>query len=511
MNRLSKVASVVLVTFCVVFGGCAHTFNANFSDFVSDLGPSHENDLDDFKFDPLPLNDAQTESEKVVDAIVETGSNDFLPETSQENFNAETDASVIHLQPQLPDTTVDRNQFNPATVINSKTNQSPEYAFAHRDFAPSTAKHAIAQEKLKISLVPVNENANQTETTTIVELPELRPNNTALKAIENTSEQEISTILNPLMPPPFADNPEMEPLQELVAIESTPKQLGRATDGNDLELELGLESELNFVDQLIAETFEMDSTQLVSMTVSSTEPVAETPWPQQLENTIQALERELESEGNKLGVESYESAIKILRSLKTVLESSEDGFFDRPELVESWNLQINALNSVMEQAEGADWSQNTTKALSQLNRALLPLRQAADLSLMGSCFCRKVTGYGQYETFEASDFEPNQKVLVYCEIENFMPILESESGSKKYRTKISSSCRITDSNGEVVQTIDYPAVSDFARNIRRDFFMHVPVQFDKLKPGSYQLQLMVEDFGSDKTATLREPLSFQIR
>ena len=126
-------------------------------------------------------------------------------------------------------------------------------------------------------------------------------------------------------------------------------------------------------------------------------------------------------------------------------------------------------------------------------------------------FCKKITGYGQYTPFPKTEFHSDQKVLVYCEIENFAPLLETRDGVTNYQTQLSSSFWIKDADGHIVQQHDFPVVTDHARNLRRDFFMHLPVTLAQLKSGTYRLQVKVRDHGSGKSAELDQPLEFTIR
>jgi hypothetical protein len=151
-----------------------------------------------------------------------------------------------------------------------------------------------------------------------------------------------------------------------------------------------------------------------------------------------------------------------------------------------------------------------SQALEHLQQAVHELQAIAELKLAFATFCNKIVGYGQYANYETNEFSPNQKVLVYCEIENFAPLLETKHGVTNYQTQLSSSFWIKDQAGLIVQQHDFPMVTDHARNLRRDFFMHLPVSFSDLPAGSYSLQIRVRDHGSGKTASLTSPLEFSI-
>ncbi len=152
-----------------------------------------------------------------------------------------------------------------------------------------------------------------------------------------------------------------------------------------------------------------------------------------------------------------------------------------------------------------------SQALEHLQQAVHELQAIAELKLPFATFCNKITGYGQYSTYSNNEFSSDQKVLIYCEIENFAPLLETKNGVTNYQTQLSSSFWIKDQEGLIVQQQDFPMVTDHARNLRRDFFMHLPVSFSELPKGIYSLQIQVRDHGSVKTAALSSPLEFSIR
>ena len=64
--------------------------------------------------------------------------------------------------------------------------------------------------------------------------------------------------------------------------------------------------------------------------------------------------------------------------------------------------------------------------------------------------------------------------------------------------------------GRVVQQAEYPVVEDVVRKRRRDFYMYFPVQLKRLPVGSYRLELLVEDLGGNKTASM-PAMDFMVR
>jgi len=133
------------------------------------------------------------------------------------------------------------------------------------------------------------------------------------------------------------------------------------------------------------------------------------------------------------------------------------------------------------------------------------------LTISTAAFCSRVSGYGQYSPMNSLHFRSGQQTLVYCEIENYLPLAETVKDLTTYRTKIRSSISVINKDGQVVQKMEFPVVEDVARRFRQDFYMHLPVTIASLPEGDYSLQLTVEDLGSGKSANLDPPLSFSVR
>ncbi len=236
-------------------------------------------------------------------------------------------------------------------------------------------------------------------------------------------------------------------------------------------------------------------------------------WQNQLRRTIEVFEDEIDHALDSTETEKLKTALAILQALETDFDNQATQA-DSPEseLKEYWSHQIQAVNELLKHSSvGNGSSPSASLALEHLHLAVNELAAVADLKLAFTAFCTKVAGFGQYTPFGNSEFSSNQSVLVYCEIENFAPLLETQNGTTNYQTQLSSSFWITNDAEAIVQQQDYPAVTDNARNLRRDFFMHLPVTFAKLPSGEYALHIKVRDHGSGKTATLEQAMKFSIR
>ena len=118
------------------------------------------------------------------------------------------------------------------------------------------------------------------------------------------------------------------------------------------------------------------------------------------------------------------------------------------------------------------------------------LDESAPLTVRHLAFCTEVQSYGCTKRFEKYEFQPNQEVLLYAEVENFA----SEPTSKGYHTSLKSSYQILDARGQRVAEHAFAATEEYCQNRRRDFFIGYHFCLPKgIAPGKYSLQLAIED------------------
>ncbi len=283
----------------------------------------------------------------------------------------------------------------------------------------------------------------------------------------------------------------------------------------------------SFFEKMIAASLEMGEVDLASSETDVAAPIAATEmmvshcetgksnlnWRSQLNVTIQVFEDEIERAADDDRVQKLRTGLSILQALeKNYSVLWDDGDRSTNEMRQYWEHQIQAIDEVLKYpGAGSEGVHSASLALQHLQDAVHELSALAELKLPFAIFCTKVSGYGQYKPFASFEFASNQDVLVYCEIDNFAPLLETRDGITNYKTKLSSSFWITGDKDTIVQQQDFPVVTDDARNLRRDFFMHLPVTFADLPTGNYQLHVQVRDHGSGKVATLEQPLGFSVR
>jgi hypothetical protein len=146
----------------------------------------------------------------------------------------------------------------------------------------------------------------------------------------------------------------------------------------------------------------------------------------------------------------------------------------------------------------SDRAAQTVTRLASAQRALDPL---VPLEIRNLQFCRHIDGFGNYETFGVNEFTAGQQLLLYTEVRHFM----SESDpSGVYRTLLESEIEIY-SEGPTRELIDrtvFPSTEDLCRTRRSDYFHSYRIDLpSSLQPGTYVLELTVEDRLAGKAAT----------
>ncbi len=165
-----------------------------------------------------------------------------------------------------------------------------------------------------------------------------------------------------------------------------------------------------------------------------------------------------------------------------------------------WNSVLATLST----ATGPETPDEATLAY-HLNAAVESLESYAPLQINALCFCRKIDGFGHYDSLESPAVRPGQRLLLYCELAG----LRYESDRENFRARISSRVEILDADkGTPVWSETQGQGEDVCRRRRRDFYVNygfvVPA---KLSPGSYSLRLSQTDLVADKTVTAEVPFT----
>lgn len=152
-------------------------------------------------------------------------------------------------------------------------------------------------------------------------------------------------------------------------------------------------------------------------------------------------------------------------------------------------------------------SRRFTTALPQMREATKFAAAATDsLEVRSLAFCTAIEAYGQIKPFSGNRFDAGQQVILYCEVENFT-VTEVTEG---YQTHLQGSYDIYNDDNEKVVSQLLPADQQISANYLRDYFiayqMHLPQQ---LSPGTYRLQLTMEDVSGKKYGQASIPLEIK--
>jgi hypothetical protein len=158
---------------------------------------------------------------------------------------------------------------------------------------------------------------------------------------------------------------------------------------------------------------------------------------------------------------------------------------------EFWSKQMYALSVLMDASRQPDRGKRATEAAIQLGEAQLKLCQTGLLVVRNLAFCTEVSSYGVYKPFDKAEFKPEQRVVLYAEVENFV----SHSTPQGHHTALRASYQIFDNRGAKVDEQELPTMEEYCQNPRRDFFVaYSDVRLPKqIYDGRYTLKLTIED------------------
>jgi hypothetical protein len=178
---------------------------------------------------------------------------------------------------------------------------------------------------------------------------------------------------------------------------------------------------------------------------------------------------------------------------------------------EFWQKQFESINQAL---SGSDYSdsdlarlQTAKDLLEDLKQSVRQLESQAKLKVFNGEFCTEISGFGQFRAFPSTQFRAQQRMLIYCEVENYT----SAERDLSFHTTLRGSYLIRDGQGRAVQQAQFATVEDVSSSRRHDFYMYFPIQLTELPPGEYRLELNVEDTLANQTASLEPNLTFQVK
>jgi hypothetical protein len=162
---------------------------------------------------------------------------------------------------------------------------------------------------------------------------------------------------------------------------------------------------------------------------------------------------------------------------------------------EFWTKEVYGLATYLDSARVAEPSRRAAEAAGYLSKAAVRLAETGTLAVKSLAFCSEVHSYGVYTTFPKHEFRPDQKLLLYCEVENF----KSEETAKGFHTALKASYEVLDSRGHRVVERELPLTEEHCQNHRRDYFIpYVVWTPERIYDGNYTLRLTIEDTLSKK-------------
>lgn len=221
-------------------------------------------------------------------------------------------------------------------------------------------------------------------------------------------------------------------------------------------------------------------------------------WQASLDEAILALAGETRGEPRTPGDAARQARLRLLQlvagdreqALKPIagLGVAEQDF---------WSAELFGLSTWLDDRRLTEPDERAAAAHKHLSKAVGKLGEASMLVVRGLEFCTEVSSYGIYTPFKTAEFEPNQQVLLYAEVENFK-CEETEAG---WHTSLRGSYGIVDSQGRRVAAADFAPTEETCRNPRRDFFIAFLLRLpDRIYPGDYTLKLTVVDRLGEKIA-----------
>ncbi len=242
-------------------------------------------------------------------------------------------------------------------------------------------------------------------------------------------------------------------------------------------------------------------------------------WQKQLRLAISRLRQDLESES--LDEIEYARLRACLGLLQLATEDPEqamealDGFDDQQ--LEFWRQTIMGLGILLDSDELPKLRYRVDSATEHLQKGVSSLATLGPLRLGNLAFCTKVEGYGSFVECNPDALQPGKPVLLYVEVENFdieqMARASSDDDHSRssrrqsrsvaqppmYETELHGRYEILDMNQRTIVSRTLPVDRNRCRNHRRDYFIPYMLYMpDDIAPGSYMLELTVEDKKGDK-------------
>ena len=151
-------------------------------------------------------------------------------------------------------------------------------------------------------------------------------------------------------------------------------------------------------------------------------------------------------------------------------------------------------------------SRHWSLVMNSQREATNQLAATSNLEVKSLAFCTEVERYGVVTKFPKTQFQADQEVLLYCEIDN----VAAEKVRNGYETQLQGSYEIIDSQGRKIADQILPMEPDVCQNHRRDYFIVYKIYMpQQIASGNYQMRLTIEDMKARKFG--QSQIDFQIK
>ncbi|MEX0774588.1 MAG: hypothetical protein WD042_02615 [Phycisphaeraceae bacterium] len=152
----------------------------------------------------------------------------------------------------------------------------------------------------------------------------------------------------------------------------------------------------------------------------------------------------------------------------------------------------------------------TSESVTQLLAGLVP---AQPVKIGNVQLCRRVRGFGVYDTFESSAFLAgrNQKMIVYLELTHFKSVKSVDAdGNDVHQVKLEQEVALySEVDGFEVWRQQPVQIVDNSRNARRDFFVVQMVELPaRLGVGRFRMKVRVSDTQANTIDEITVPIQF---
>ena len=236
--------------------------------------------------------------------------------------------------------------------------------------------------------------------------------------------------------------------------------------------------------------------QVAYQTSEPSGPAGPIQWQASLAAAIRTIETETKTGGKSESDVALQARLRMLYLLAGRRDDAMQPITTAaPAAQDYWSKQIYGLATWLDTDRMPDASRRAAETKRILAEAMSRLGETAPLLVTNAAFCTAVQSYGSVQPFKKNEFTPDQEVLLYAEVDNFVSV----PTPKGYYTSLKSDCQIFDSRGQRVSEHDFAAIEEYCQNPRRDYFIGYHLRMPKRgSSGKHTLQITVEDTKSHK-------------